>query len=336
MPVSPEFATLLEAKRESFNRRFEHRRRGGAPLDGAAFLSHLLEVVQPVVSAVASTFPERSAAVLDALYDASLDLFAEGLLGPGAKLPALREVWTELLPAGVPLLARDPVALTGCLCNAMYQVASQTGTQPTVWLERMKAALPKCQSSAEVVDAGVVAAWRAGMPQYREAALEAAERLKASIATEALGFPVSHIPALKRDRWFHPDTHGLTPAVPEAVALRRVGTVGGFTGFGGPFSRPPQVQTVGDVLFALAEERCWRIVADAFGVWFQRVPRNTAKPEGLPRGVAVKDGTIRWGKASLPRPELAEFNSAACDGATLAVTIPTSHQVFLFASGTGA
>jgi hypothetical protein len=333
MAVSPEFATLLEAKRESFNQRFEQRRRGGAPLDSAAFLTHLVEVVQPLVAAVAATFPERSAAVLDALYDASLDLFAEGLLGPGAKVPVLRNVWTELLPVSIPLLARDPIVLIGCLCNALYQVASQAGTQPGVWLERMKATLPKCQSTTEVNRTGVVAAWRAGMPQYREVALETVEGLNPAVAAEALGFPANDLDALKHDRWFHPDAHGGgTPAIP----LRSVGITGGFTGFGGPFARPPQVQTVNGALFALVEDRCWRIVADAFGVWFQRVPRNTAKPEGLPKDVTVKAGTIRWGRASLPKPELAEFNSVACDGSTLAVTIPTSHHVFLFAPGNSA
>jgi hypothetical protein len=323
--VSREFSNLLDAKRESFNERFAQRRRGGAPIDAPAFMVHLAEMVEPLLRKVMETHPERGPAVLDALYDTSLDLFAESLLGPGSKLPVLRDIWTELLPQATPLLGRDPMAITGCLCNAMFQVASQVGTQPAMWLARMKAALPKCASIPEAIDVGLVAAWRAGMPQYRHAALAAAERLKPTIAAEALGFAASNIPALKSDRWFHPDTN--------EQSLRFVGMPGGFTGFGGPFPRPPQVQTVGGALFALAEDRCWRIVADAFGVWFQRVPRNKEKPERMPKGIAVEGSTVRWGKATCKKPELANASSSACDGSTLAVTIPTSHHVFLFAMG---
>lgn len=336
---SSAFAALLDAQRDALNERFAARRRGGARIDPAAFLAHLRDTVGPLVTAVHARFPERAPAVFIALYDASLDLFAASLLGPEAKLPAMPQVWTELLPAAVGLLARDPLSLVGCLCNATYQVAQQRGTRPDLWLDRMKAALPHFQSVAELADAGVVVAWQAGMPQFRGPALVAAERMKPKLAAVALGLPPvttaetcrEVVTSMKRDRWFR------AGATPQEAALSPVGHAGAFTGFGGPFPRPPTVACSGGHLVASAGDARWRMVADAYGVWFRRVEETAGKPEPLPSDIAVDvKGTIRWGRMSHKAPHLAGHTGVACDGETLAVTIPTSHHVFLFARTGGA
>jgi hypothetical protein len=79
----------------------------------------------------------------------------------------------------------------------------------------------------------------------------------------------------------------------------------------------------------------WELLADAYGAWFHRLsdaPDRRAKT-ALPTGVAVDDrGTIRWGKQSLAQPHLAQATSIAAAGQTLAITIPTSHLVFLFSN----
>ena len=84
------------------------RQRGGAKIDPPAFLGHVMQLVVPLLAEVHARFPERAAAVLVALYDASLDLFAAALLGPEPKVPVVLRVWTELLPNTVTLLAREP------------------------------------------------------------------------------------------------------------------------------------------------------------------------------------------------------------------------------------
>lgn len=333
--VSPAVAALLAAQRDALNERFAARRRGGARIDPAAFLAHVREAVAPAVDRVHARFPERAAAALAALYDAALDLFAASLLGPEAKLPAVHRVWTDLLPHAVPLLAREPASVIGCLCNAAVHVAGQRGTRPELWLGRMRSALPHCQSLAALVDAGVVAAWQAGMPQFRGPALAAAERAPSKPAAVALGLLEDAsaetvrelVTAMKGDRWHRPGA----PAG-AAAALVPVGEVGGFTGFGGPFPRPPQVSCLGGQFVAAVGEARWRVIADAFGAWFQRVAPTAAKAAPLPKDVAVDaQGVVRWGSQRRPTAHLAGASSVACDGETLAVTIPTSHLVFLFA-----
>lgn len=331
---------LLDAHRDALNDRFAARRRGGAKIDAAAFLAHVRDAVGPLVAAVHARLPERAPAVLVSLYDASLDLFAASLLGPESKLPAMPRVWAELLPNAVTLLAREPVSLVGCLCNALFQVAQQRGTRPEGWVERLKAALPHCTAITDVLDAGVVAAWQAGMPQFREPALAAAERMKSKLAAVALGLPDDTtaeavgdtIASLKRNRWFR------VGSTAQPLGLSPVGHAGAFTGFGGPFPRPPSVGCVGGRLVAsVGNASHWQMVADAYGVWFRRVEDIGSKPEALPEEVAVDaKGTVRWGKATFKAPHLAGHTGVACDGETLAVTIPTSHHVFLFARVGGA
>lgn len=329
--LPPAVASLLTDQRDALNERFAARRRGGARIEPSAFLAHLREAISPLVAEVHAKLPERAPAVLSALYDASLDLFAASLLGAETKLPAVQRVWAELLPAAVTLLAREPVSLVGCLCNAVFQVAQQRGTRPELWLDRMTAALPHCSAITDVVDAGLVAAWQAGMPQYRTPALAAAERMKPKLAAVALGLtvetPADVVAAFKRDRWSRGG------AVASSAALSPVGHAGAFTGFGGVFSHPPTVRAVGGKLVvSVGDGGHWQMIADVFGVWFRRTEGLKVKPEPLPADVAIDShGTVKWGRAACKAPHLAGHTAVACDGETLAVTIPTSHHVFLFA-----
>lgn len=333
--ISPAVAAMLDGQRDALNERFAVRRRGGAKIEPTAFLAHLRDALAPLLAELNARFPERAAAVLTALYDASLDLFAASLLGPETKLPAMSRVWTELLPDAVTLLAREPVSLVGCLCNANFQVAQQRGTRPDLWLDRMRAALPHCQSVADVLDAGLVAAWQAGMPQYREPALAAAERMRPPLVTVSLGLtvetPADVVAALKRDRWFRVGVAAPSPA------LSPVGHAGAFTGFGGAFSRSPTVRGDGGRLVVSVDDAHWQMVADAYGVWFRRVEQTKNEPDPLPADIAVDShGTVRWGRSVCKATHLAGHTAVACDGETLAVTIPTSHHVFLFARTGGA
>jgi hypothetical protein len=330
---------LVADHRESLNERFAARLRGGARIDVAAFFTHLRETVEPLLQAVHAHFAERSPAVLTALYDASLDLFAASLLGPETKLPAMLRVWTDLLPNAVGLLAREPVSLVGCLCNALYQVAQQRGTQIDLWLKRMRMLLPLCSSLAEVVDAGSVTAWQAGMPQYRVPALETSARMKPKIASIALGLAEDTalsaiIESLTQNRWFRIPSAGEASS---STGLLPVGQAGAFIGFGGLFSHTPKVRCSGERLIVSVDDRIhWQMIGDAYGVWFRRIEESKIKPAPLPKDISVDaQGALRWGRTTCKAPYLAESNSIACDGETLAVTIPTSHHVFLFAQ-TGA
>lgn len=334
----PAFAQAIKVQRDALNARYALRVRSGAKIEGGAFLAHLHQRVAPLVQAVNAGWPERVPALVSALYDASLDLFAASLLGPSAKLPQIDCVWTDLLSQNIRLLAYEPVGIVGCLFNAAFQVAQQRGTRLDQWLARMQATLPKCNSLSHVLEAGQVAAWQAGMAQYRVTALEIAQRLPAMLSTQALGLagegsPEALTAALKRmqvNPWLTIAAAMTEQSRPQQ--LTSVGQVGAFTGFGGDFARPPVITSNAGRLLATDGRSAWQLIADVYGAWLRRLPDTKILPGRLPADVAVQSsGKLKWGKLAIQLPHLASPTGTACDGATLAVTIATSHHVFLFA-----
>lgn len=332
------FVETIRDQRETLNRRFLARRLAGVQLDGDTLLEHLRVTVEPIVRAVHAVFPERVRGVVAPLFDASLDLMAASLLGPQAKSPHVDRVWREVLPAAARLLARDPLRVAGCLSNAAAFLAAQRGTRPEAWIGRMAAVAVHCESVPHLLDCGKIAAWLAGAAQFRAAALRTAAALPPSLAALALGRPSdgpedrlhAAIERLQQNPWLTveaalDDRSSATP--------RCVGLAGAFRGFGGEFLRPPTVTLHQGRLFASDGQSAWQLLADAYGTWLQRfgheLPKAGGKPTPLDAAVAA-DGTLRWGKASIRLPQLADATSFACDGATLAVTTPTSHHVYLF------
>jgi len=335
------FAAVLEAERDALNARYTLRQRGGSRIDGVAFLAHLRQAVAPLAEQIHAILPERTRTAVLALYDVSLDLFAASLLGAEAKTPLIGRVWTELLPLVVKLLAREPQQVAGCLCNAAFRIAGQLGTKPNTWLARMQAAAPHCESVAQLLEIGKVAAWQAGMVQYRAAALAAAGKLPAALAAAALGLPPSVTAEMMKailDRLNENPWHSAAAALnskQEHPQIACVATAGAFVGFGGLFFRPPVVESHDGRLFVSDGRSQWELLADACGAWFRRLGDAPAKraPADTRGDLSIdRHGKIRWGKLSLEVPHLAHASSFAHSGATLAVTIPTSHHVFLFSS----
>ncbi|HTN76622.1 MAG TPA: hypothetical protein VL096_15285, partial [Pirellulaceae bacterium] len=118
-----------------------------------------------------------------------------------------------------------------------------------------------------------------------------------------------------------------------SVTLRCVALAGSFTGFGGLFARPPLVFVQAGRFITTDQQSTWEMLGDAYGVWFCRVGGAASSPPTRTNQADVtidRQGIIRWGKLSLSAPQLAATTSIACDGQTLAVTIPTSHHVFLY------
>lgn len=332
------FIAALEEDREALNMRFALRLRGGSRIDGAAFSLHLREAVAPLIAQIHGILPERSRAAVSALYEASLDLFAAGLLGPEARMTWVERVWHDLLPTATKLIAREPQRVAGCLSNAAYQVSSQMGTRPQEWIERMQRVAPHCESTGELLEAGKIAAWQAGMVQYRAAALDAAERLRPGMASLAMNLPestppdelASRLKRLRENVWVTVDSSAIEGA---ASNLASVGTVGAFVGFGGLFYRPPIVESEGSRLLVSDGRWQWELFADWYGAWFRKLGDAPTKHTKANSSITIdKQGTIRWGKQTLAVPHLAGASSYAAAGPTLAVTIPTSYHVFLFST----
>jgi hypothetical protein len=331
--IHPVLAEALRADRESLNQRFALRQRGGARIDDGAFQEHLRTTVNELIGGVASVQPERVRAVVNALFDVSLDLFAAGLLGPGTKHPHVGAAWREVLPAAARLLARDPARVAGCLSNAVDHLVAHASARPAEWIDAMRTLSPHCDSVAQWLDAGKVMAWRAGLVQYRSAALQRAREMPWKLAARCSGSPDDitepewhkRLDRFEADRWFSGNVDGAAPS------LRIVRTTGDFRGFGGRCLRPPTVTANDRGLFALDGNESWQLLADAFGTLWHRAALARTKPTAEAKVAIDARGRVTWDGMQRDFAELAGPSSSACDGQTLAVTLPTSYHVFLVA-----
>ena len=338
--LSPAMLAVLTEEREALNARVALRKRAGQAVDGAALLEHFRVRVGPIIERMHHAWPERARGALLALTDASLDLFAASLLGPESKLPIVAALWEQLLPEMPALVAREPLRVAGCLSNAVVQIANQRGARPDAWLETMQRVAPHCQSVDQLLSAGRIAAWRAGMVQYRAVALAAAAELATPLGALGLGLHAEVTStqlsaALERmagDPWL--TCEAAISASSSSPALRLVATAGAFRGFGGVFLRPPVVTAEDGQLIVSDGISQWRLLADVYGAWFQRIGSGLlAKVTHKGEASIDKQGRLCWGTQKLAQPQLIKATSLAVAGATLAVTIPTSHHVFLYSKG---
>jgi hypothetical protein len=317
-----QFHSVLAARRERYNQQFRLARHHARGLDPAEFLTHLRDVVGPVVDAV-DRDPE---AVCDALVELSLALAQRGRLGSsGAVVDALR----RLLPAIPRLVAEEPRRLPVAVVNAVHHLDVSPTGDPTGWLDTMLVLCRHATGVAEFLDAGAVAAWRCGLAQLRAAALRTAARLPDPLVRLALGTSSTvDLDRLGADPWLDPSLTGRGETV--LLLARRVG---GFRGFGGTFRRPPMVSTVDGRWYASDGEDTWRVHADRFGVDLRRVHTAPATagdvgPLVLEAGGIVSDTATG---AALELPELADATSWASAGGTLAATTPWTHGILFVA-----
>jgi hypothetical protein len=321
-----QFHTVLAARRERYNQQFRLARHHARGLDPAEFLTHLREVVGPIVDAV----PGDPEPVCDALVELSLALAQRGRLGSsGAVADGLR----RLLPAVPELVAAQPRRLPVAVVNALHHLDVSPTGDPAGWLDTMLELRLHTTSVPEFLDAGAVAAWRRGLAQLRDAALGTAALLPGRLVRIALDTTSTvDISRLAADPWLDPALTGQDETV--LLLARRVG---GFRGFGGTFRRPPTVSTSDGRWYASDGEDTWRLHADRFGVHLGRVTAAPAQPDDagplvLKAGGIVHDTATG---AALELPELADATSWASAGGTLAATTPWTHGV-LFVARTAA
>lgn len=350
MRVQGAFARILEADRETWNARFALARREHRKLEGQVVLDFLADTLAPIVEAVAAVAPEAAGRVAERLYALALPLIARDLLGPTARRPAINEGW-RLLPSFPGRLAEDAERLARALTNALHHL--EQGGRPDDWLLGLLALDPGCRDLAELLEAGQVLAWRAGLPQYRASALDRAATLRPAVLGQLLGVELPDeaardalVARLRADPW-------ADPRASAEASPRLVGRVGGFRGVGGAFLAPPRVALVDGVFllgdgtstFALHADRFGAVLsrsAQAFpasspaekGGIVQSLGRALGRPlQGWPvAGGQVAwhdDGTVGWAGRGLRLPDLAGASAVAFDGRTLAITHPLSHHVFL-------
>ncbi|EIC20342.1 hypothetical protein [Thiorhodovibrio frisius] len=337
-------AEALLRRRDDYNQRFLRARylqRRLAPDD-------FQDVLRRYAAPVAEGLAERTSSdaeldtIVSALYDLCLQLTAQDLLGSRARVPVLAELFDELLPCLAGLIAEQPERVLVALCNAAYNLALEPAADPRCWIARLVALAPRLASVDALLLAGQVAAWRCGMAHYRESALQAARQLEPDLLAALVDQPqiqnepqseaqnekaAERLLAALSDPWFDP------AARVGEKRLQRVGRVGGFVGFDGPFIEPPEVTRFGERIYALDSQQAWLLFADRFGQVLKG--QGSDLPAGAPDDSTHfdidTDGRVSCGKHRARFPELAGWRSAASTEHSLVVTLPHSHYLFLVA-----
>jgi hypothetical protein len=327
-------AEALKRGRSSFNAKFLAGSKADAPIERQAFQHHLAVTLDPIVRSVAAEFAERTDAVAVALFDLSLDLFAKSLLGPAAKYPAIDSAWRLLLPRMPRLMAREPAQVAGAVTNALYNLSQTPRARPQAWTEQIGVIAATCQSAGDLMACGSVLAWRCGMPQYRESALDKAGSLAPVLATRVLGLPdgtateriAAVLQSLRVNPWILPQEPLNSRAAPRELKL--LAKAGAFRGFAGQFLAPPKVARVDAELVASDGTATWRLHADIYNSLLLRTEASGLRQSNNDVQIQA-DGTVRWKSHVRRFPELANATSIAAVNHTMAVTIPTSHHLFL-------
>src|SRR5205807_3136573 len=127
-------AEALKRGRDRFNTKFAYARHRFPALDGETVKAHLRVTVAPIAEAVHATAADGVDAVVDALYDLSLELIGGGFIGVESRYPALLRAWRELLPRLPHLVAREPSRFVSAITNAVYQLSATATARPTFWI----------------------------------------------------------------------------------------------------------------------------------------------------------------------------------------------------------
>ncbi|HVE77253.1 MAG TPA: hypothetical protein VNA89_00190 [Gemmatimonadaceae bacterium] len=333
--MSDAFARALRGRRGELNGRFDEARRRYPALDADAFAAFLSVAVDPVVSAVAALHADRATDAAAAAYDAAIDIVGRQITGGSARRALVDDVWQRVLPIAAAAVAADPARVIAALTNAAYHIAGTVGARGSAWMTAMEGLAARAAEPTQLLAAGQVAAWRAGLAHYRSTALAVADSLPEALALAAVGAAPGASwrdvrSRLGESRWYDPARSDGTPEAP------RIATVAGaFRGFGGPFAEPPLVGTVGDQFRVLSGAEEWLLFADAFGATLHRAPAHLEADAqwapSIPADVAVQGGCVLWHGQSVGAAAWGDVTSAAMTENTLALTGSLAHGVVIVA-----
>ncbi len=324
--LSPALTGLLASRRSLLNQQVAEARQRWPTLDTAAFSVFVAQTLDPLCLAVAAVDEAAMPAATEVAFELGLELVAQGLAGPAARLPWVDAAWQQLAAPAAALIAVAPLETLGALSNAVVRMHEVPGVRIDAWLQRMAALAPRCDSTAALRSVGALCAWQAGMAHLRVAALAQADRLPAALAAEALGVDEMQWPSLRSqlgsERWWHPQG---------AAASVQGQTVGGFTGLGGPFAAPPELRASAEGFIARSGERHYLLIADAFGgVVLPASAAEFAAARATPATqLSIDSQGARMGTTAIAYAAPADGLAAVAGPAGIALYSPWSHHVRL-------
>ncbi len=254
MSVSPEFAELLSAGRPEFNSRIAEARQRYSGFKTELLSDFLQTCVDPLI---VQSRQEHRGQLVSAAFDIAIDIVGRELHAGHTQGKLMQRLWLECLPTFGGILDSEPEKLLGALCNALLNLSAQPSVRCEQWLELLNTHATEFKTSNEVVEFGMLAAWRAGATQYRTSALRIAAK-RPELSAAVLDLPDSNnfgalLQQLETNPWLNLEKKQ-TPI-----------DVGAFSGFGGSFSQPPQLRACAAGFIVKSDQRYSLLQVDNFG-----------------------------------------------------------------------
>lgn len=322
--LSAPFAQALAAGRTGFNDRVARAVARDRSFDSEAFGAYLLRHVDPLMAQVPAG---AVAGVADAAFDLAL-----ATAGRTVQEAQARQLWADLAPRYVALLAQDPRAVLAMLGNALAHLHALGSARPQQWAADMAAIAPAVATVAQLRAVGQVLAWRAGAAHFRAGAIEAADALPGDLACAAFGAPDAGWLALRAQLLAEPWWRAPADVLGN-VHARLDREVGAFDGFGGAFPVPPQVRACADGFLVRSGARYTLLVADAYGAVLHGATADQydAAHEVFAPRCALVGTALSVGRCTIDLDLPPEGLAACCNAASVAVTSPFTHAIRVLA-----
>lgn len=257
--------------------------RQGDPVRFAATVSQFIrESLDPLLARLDHWAPEHKSALAETAYHSGLTMARHGWL-TGDHRAVTDLLFLQVLPDWLSPHPEAAPRMMIQLLNALTHLPETS--QRARLLAHWQSYLPKPDVTPDTL---LVLGWMSGLPQFREAALEALRRHAALSTALAIGDP---------ELFRHPWWQG-----PERGWYTRHVELGASVWLGGDFtSRPRLVVSAGHTLVQAGAD-CWRLHADAFGQVLLPCARPQVTSQPLPDGVEVPDHLrLNWRDVDQPR-----------------------------------
>ena len=330
------FADELKSRRDEYNRKFAVAQRLYPRISEDEFSFFLSGHVEPLVNELHKSLGGNTGTICESLYDFALEASGKRIF---LKKPSLAEHWKELLAGFGDFFVRDPAGFPRTIANALFNLSLASPEAPAAWTGLMLSLKESAGNPHDLFNYGKAAAWRCGMAHFREDALPLLKGFGPGEQKKILGLPEEMseeglgdiITRIGRDPWFDPREY-IEGNGEKSEVLDIVSVAGGFRGFHGHFISPPLVEAVNGALIAFDQNASYLIMSDVFGTTLSRI---NLSGEGFmdTRGEGTIDssGNARFRGLAGCFPGLSSPASFASSDFTMAVTVSTSHSVFLIA-----
>ncbi len=359
MPLSPSpessLRNALAAQRSELNGFFRARAASAPKLQPQAFLEDFWEAATSMESGLARLgFGGRADAWIGALFRLLTEEHARGLAGPVGRIAGFSRLLTRLVTPFPTLLFEAPADTLIDAARLIVKTRSLGGNAVVARLDSTAQALSDCPSNggpSAFRATWAAAAWKAGLPQYRKAALEAClsqasacAPLLERIFPESInrpGFPA----CLASDPWACAADIAKNDGSPRLGMGLMLGAFEGSHILGGRFEAPVRVgrRKDGSGIQLTSGKQAFSLHADSYGIAILPLAEKGNAEQDWGNFSLLADGKLAFRGASPtwvrghrdsliksnPSLESSRFSSVAAEGSCLAFSLHGSSYLYV-------